>query len=50
MNEETMYDFLSQNQLYIVLIVTMLTWAGILGYLFRLDKKIRILEKQIEKD
>jgi CcmD family protein len=45
-----MYEFLNQNQLYIVLCVTMLTWFGIVWYLIRLDKKIGQLEKQLKKD
>jgi hypothetical protein len=45
-----MYEFLSQNQLYIVLSVTMLTWIGIVWYLIRLDKKIGQIEKQLKKD
>ena len=45
-----MYEFLSQNQLYIVLCVTMLTWIGIVWYLFRLDKKVSRIEKRLKKD
>jgi hypothetical protein len=45
-----MYEFLSQNQLYIVLSVTMLTWIGIVWYLIRLDRKIGQIEKQLKKD
>ncbi len=45
-----MYEFLSQNQLYIVLSVTMFTWIGIVWYLILLDKKIGQLEKQLKKD
>ncbi|MFH0992302.1 MAG: CcmD family protein [bacterium] len=45
-----MEEFLSHNQMYIVLIIVLLIWGGILGYLFRLDKKITNLEKQFKKD
>jgi CcmD family protein len=45
-----MYEFLSQNQLYVVLSVTLITWFGIVWYLIRLDKKIGQLEKQLKKD
>jgi CcmD family protein len=45
-----MYEFLSQNQLYIVLCITLLIWLGIVWYLIRLDKKIGQLEKQLNKD
>jgi CcmD family protein len=45
-----MYEFLSQNQLYIVLCITLLIWLGIVWYLIRLDKKLGQLEKQLKKD
>ena len=45
-----MYEFLNQNQLYIVLCITLLIWLGIVWYLIRLDKKIGQLEKQLKKD
>jgi CcmD family protein len=45
-----MYEFLNQNQMYIVLSVTLLVWVGIVSYLIRLDKKIGQLEKQLKKD
>jgi CcmD family protein len=44
-----MFEFLNQNQLYIVLVVTLLIWTGIVWYLLRLDKKIRHLEQQMKK-
>ena len=44
-----MYDFLNQNQMYIVLVVTLLIWSGIVWYLVRLDKKVGQLEKQLTK-
>jgi CcmD family protein len=45
-----MYEFLSQNQLYIVLSVTLITWFGVIFYLMRLDKRIAQSEKQLKKD
>jgi CcmD family protein len=45
-----MYEFLGQNQLYVVLTVTLLVWAGIVMYLVRLDKKIAKLEQQLKKN
>ncbi len=44
-----MYEFFSQNQLYVVLTVTLLIWAGIVMYLVRLDKKISNLEREVKK-
>ena len=45
-----MYEFLNQNQMYIVLVVTMLIWIGVLWYLMRLDKKVGQIEKRLKKD
>lgn len=45
-----MYEFLVQNQQYIVLLVTLLVWIGIVWYLVRLDKKVDRLEKRLKKD
>ncbi len=45
-----MYEFLTQNQMYIVLVITLLIWTGIVWYLVRLDKKVGTIEKQLKKD
>jgi CcmD family protein len=45
-----MYEFLIQNQLYIVLCVVLLTWAGIVLYLVRMDKRLKRLEKKLYKN
>jgi|DewCreStandDraft_5_1066085.scaffolds.fasta_scaffold90791_2 CcmD family protein len=44
-----MYDFLVHNQLYVVLIIVLVIWIGISFILFRTDKKIKKLEKIVEK-
>ncbi len=44
-----MQEFLSQNSLFIVLIVVLVVWAGVFGYLYRVDKKVRNLENQLNK-
>jgi len=43
------YEFLSQNSLYIVLIVSLAVWAGICIFLFRLERKVRRIEKELVK-
>ncbi|MGD0037618.1 MAG: CcmD family protein [Bacteroidota bacterium] len=45
-----MYEFLNQNQMYIVLVITLLIWSGIILYLVRLDKKVSQIEKRMKKD
>ena len=43
-----MYAFLSQNALYVVLVIVLIGWLGIFSYLIRLDKKISQLEKKLK--
>ncbi len=40
-------NFLEQNTLYIVLIISLMIWLGIFFYLVFVDKKISRLEKMI---
>jgi CcmD family protein len=44
-----MMDFLSQNQMYIVLTIVLLVWAGIVWYLLRIDKRVKQLEDHSKK-
>jgi len=44
-----MLEFMSANQMYIVLGVVMLVWFGIVFYLVRLDRKVQRLENQFKK-
>jgi CcmD family protein len=38
------YDFLSQQPMYVVLLVVLVVWLGIYVYLFRLDGRLKKLE------
>jgi len=44
-----LFEFLTQNSLYVVLIIVLAVWIGIYGYLLRLETKIKNLEKQSHK-
>lgn len=44
-----MVEFLQQNQMYVVLTVVLMIWAGILGYLWRIDRKVEKIENQMKK-
>jgi CcmD family protein len=44
-----MMDFLSQNQMYIVMTIVLIIWAGIVWYLMRIDKRIKQLEDHSKK-
>jgi CcmD family protein len=39
-------QFLSQNAIYVVMIIVLIVWAGIFSYLFSLDKRINKIEKE----
>ena len=41
-----MYDFLAQNSLYVVLLIVLMVWGGLFGYLVRVDRQVRKLEKE----
>lgn len=40
-------NFLEQNTLYIVLIISLMIWLGIFIYIMFVDKKITRLEKMV---
>jgi CcmD family protein len=39
-----MYDFLEQNAMYIVLLIALIIWAGLFGYLYKIDGNLKKLE------
>ncbi len=41
-----MYEFLSENSLYVVMVIVVVIWAGFFFYLFRLDRKLHKIEEQ----
>ncbi len=41
-----MYDFLEKNAMYIVLLIALIIWFGLYFYIFRLDKRVKKLEKE----
>jgi len=45
-----MLEFLSNNQMYIVLSIVLLVWAGVVAYLVRLDRKMTQLEQNLKKE
>ncbi len=44
-----MESFFQQNQMYVVLVVVVLIWAGIVFYLLRIDRKVSAMEKNMKK-
>lgn len=45
-----MEQFLSQNAIYVVMIIVLIVWAGIFSYMFSLDKRIKKVEKEMIGD
>lgn len=40
----SIYSFLETNSIYIVMLIVMIIWIGIFGYMWRLDKRIKKIE------
>jgi CcmD family protein len=40
-----MYEFLSSNGQYVVLVITLIIWVGLFAYIYSLDRKISDIEK-----
>ncbi len=45
---DSIFNFLEQHSYYVVLIITLIIWLGIFSYLFRLDRKVKKLERRKE--
>ena len=45
-----MLEFMTEHQMYIVLAIVLLVWAGIVSYLVHLDRKITRLEQSAKKE
>ncbi len=44
-----MLEYLSTNQMYIVLGIVLLVWAGVVAYLYRLDMRLKKLEDRTQE-
>lgn len=40
----SLYDFLETNSMYVVMLIVLIIWIGIFGYMWRLDNKVKKLE------
>jgi len=47
---EGLFNFLSDNAIYIVLIIVLIIWTGIFFYMLSLDKRIKFVEKELSED
>lgn len=46
---EGLYNFLSANAIYIVMIVVLIVWLGIFLFLISLDKRLKNFEKEFKE-
>ncbi|MCX6135196.1 MAG: CcmD family protein [Ignavibacteriales bacterium] len=44
-----MMEFFSQNQLFIVMTIVLIIWAGIVWYLMRIESRLKQLEDHSKK-
>jgi len=47
---EGLINFLSENAIYIVLIIVLIVWTGIFFFMLSLDKRIKFVEKELTGD
>ena len=47
---EGLFNFLSDNAIYIVLIIVLIVWTGIFFFMLSLDKRIKFVEKELSED
>ncbi len=45
-----MLQFLTDNAIYIVMIIVLIVWIGIFFYLLTMDRRIKIIEKELKGD
>ncbi len=39
-----MYDFLTNNALYVVLVIVLVIWIGLFSYIWKIDREVKRLE------
>jgi len=44
---DSIYNFLQNNAIYIVMIIVLIVWVGIFFYMLALDKRIKNVEKEL---
>lgn len=43
---ENLFQYLEQNSIYIVLLISLIIWLGIFVFIFKLDRKVKKLEER----
>jgi len=47
---DSLFNFLKDNSIYIVLIITLIIWIGIFLFLLTVDKRLKEIEKEIKEN
>lgn len=45
---EGLTSFLATNAIYVVLIIVLIVWSGVFGYLYMLDKRLKNIEDEMK--
>ncbi|MGD8782140.1 MAG: CcmD family protein [Ignavibacteria bacterium] len=45
-----LYNFLSDNSIFIVLFIVLVVWMGIFFFLFNTDKRLKEIEKELKEN
>lgn len=46
---DSFYSFLDENSIYIVMVIMLIVWGGIFGYIYSTDKRLKKIEKELEE-
>jgi len=46
---DALFNFLKDNSIYIVLIITLIIWAGIFIFLLSVDKRLKEIENELKE-
>lgn len=45
----SLYEFLEKNSIYLVLIIALIVWLSVFGYLLRVDIKLKKIEDKLTR-
>jgi CcmD family protein len=46
---ESLYAFLEKNSIYIVMLIVLVIWLGIYLFLWKTDKRLKSIEKELKE-
>ena len=45
-----LYEFLSNNSIYIVLFIVLVVWIGIFSFVWSADKRLKAIEEELKEN